>query len=88
MIAVFGIYGLQRIKSKVLLITIAVVAGAILFVVAGISGRASGGAAEAGVDASAMGRLYAWEAAFKMAVSNPLTGVGLDNFYSNYFYQK
>ena len=86
MIAVFGIYGLQRIKSKMLLISIAVIAGGILFVVAGISDRSSGGAAEAGVDASAMGRLYAWEAAFKMAVSNPITGVGLDNFYSNYFY--
>lgn len=84
--AVFGIYGLQRIKSKVLLISIAIIAGGFLFVVAGISDRASGGAAEAGVDASAMGRLYAWEAAFKMALTNPLTGVGLDNFYSNYFY--
>lgn len=84
--AVFGIYGLQRIKSKVLLISIAIIASGFLFVVAGISDRASGGAAEAGVDASAMGRLYAWEAAFKMALANPLTGVGLDNFYSNYFY--
>ncbi|MDD9198212.1 O-antigen ligase family protein [Aliivibrio sp. S2MY1] len=86
MIAVFGIYGLQRIKSKVLLMTIAVMASGALFVVAGISERVSGGAAEAGIDASAMGRLYAWEAAFKMAVNNPITGVGLDNFYSNYFY--
>lgn len=33
-----------------------------------------------------MGRLYAWEAAFKMALDNPLTGVGLDNFYYNYFF--
>lgn len=86
MIAVFGIYGLQRIKSKILLLSIAIAAGSILFFIAGISERSSGGAAEAGIDASAMGRLYAWEAAFKMAVSNPLTGVGLDNFYANYFY--
>ena len=85
-IAVFGIYGLQRIKSKVLLISIAIIAAGCLFVIAGISDRSSGGAAEAGVDESAMGRLYAWEAAFKMALNNPLTGVGLDNFYSNYFY--
>ncbi|MCE4936426.1 O-antigen ligase family protein [Aliivibrio fischeri] len=84
--AVFGIYGLQRIKSKALLLSIAILAGGILFAIAGISDRASGGSAEAGVDASAMGRLYAWEAAFKMALANPLTGVGLDNFYSNYFY--
>lgn len=86
MIAVFGIYGLQRIKSKILLLSIAIAAGSILFFIAGISERSSGGAAEAGIDASAMGRLYAWEAAFKMAVSNPFTGVGLDNFYANYFY--
>lgn len=86
MIAVFGIYGLQRIKSKILLLSIAIAAGSILFFIADISERSSGGAAEAGIDASAMGRLYAWEAAFKMAVSNPLTGVGLDNFYANYFY--
>ena len=33
-----------------------------------------------------MGRIYAWEAAFKMALDNPLTGVGLNNFYSNYFF--
>ena len=86
MIAVFGIYGLQRIKSKALLFSIAIMAGSVLFIVAGISDRSSGGAAEAGVDESAMGRLYAWEAAFKMAMTHPLTGVGLDNFFANYFY--
>ncbi|MGR6859221.1 O-antigen ligase family protein [Aliivibrio salmonicida] len=86
MVAVFGIYGLQRIKSKALLISIAVIAGGILFIVAGISDRSSGGAAEAGIDASSMGRLYAWEAAVKMAISHPFTGVGLDNFFANYFY--
>ena len=32
-----------------------------------------------------MGRLYAWEAAIRMALVNPLTGVGLNNFISNYF---
>lgn len=32
------------------------------------------------------GRLYAWEAAFKMALHHPLTGVGLDNFYFNYYF--
>jgi O-antigen ligase len=33
-----------------------------------------------------MGRLHAWEAAIGMATDNPLTGVGLNNFYYNYFY--
>ena len=52
---------------------------------AGISDRASGGAHEEGIDESSMGRIYAWQAAFGMAVHNPLTGVGLNNFIANYF---
>ncbi|EEX92414.1 O-antigen ligase family protein [Vibrio orientalis] len=85
-IAVFGIFGLRLIKSKTLLLFIAVIGLFVLFAMAGISDRQSGGAAEEGIDASAMGRLYAWEAAFKMALDNPLTGVGLNNFYANYFF--
>ncbi|MFZ6039823.1 O-antigen ligase family protein [Vibrio natriegens] len=85
-VAVFGIFGLRLIRSKSLLIFIAVIGLLGLFAVAGISDRQSGGAAEDGIDASAMGRLYAWEAAFKMAVVNPFSGVGLNNFYSNYYY--
>ncbi|MBW3697803.1 hypothetical protein EK599_19150 [Vibrio sp. T187] len=85
-LTVFGIFAIKVIRSKVLLISVSGVAAMGLYLMAGISGRASGGAAEAGIDASAMGRLYAWEAAFKMATVNPLTGVGLNNFYSNYYY--
>ncbi|MFL0806606.1 MAG: O-antigen ligase family protein [Oceanobacter sp.] len=84
--SIFGIYGYRRIQNKVLFFGIGAVAAAILYLAAGISGRASGGAEEEGLDASAKGRLYAWEAAFGMAVHNPLTGVGLDNFYSNYYF--
>jgi probable O-glycosylation ligase (exosortase A-associated) len=84
--AVFGLFAYRRIKSKVLFFGLGGVAAILLYAVAGISDRASGGAAEDGIDASSMGRLYAWEAAFYMALSNPLTGVGLDNFYYNYFY--
>ncbi|MEF1282512.1 O-antigen ligase family protein [Vibrio sp. M250220] len=85
-LAVFGIFGLRLVRSKTLLIIIGIIAMMILFTVAGISDRQSGGAAEQGIDASAMGRLYAWEAAFKMALDHPLTGVGLNNFYANYFF--
>lgn len=84
--AIFGLYGYRRIQSKTLLFSLALIASAVLYVAAGISDRASGGAGEEGIDASAMGRIYAWEAAVGMAVHNPLTGVGIDNFYSNYFY--
>ncbi|WP_070971426.1 O-antigen ligase family protein [Vibrio sonorensis] len=85
-LAVFGIFALKRIKSKTLLVLLCGIVAMVLFVAAGISGRKSGGAAEAGIDESAMGRLYAWEAAFKMALDNPITGVGLQNFYANYFF--
>jgi len=85
-LAIFGVYGYRRIQSKTLFFTLAVFAALVLFVLAGISDRSSGGAAEAGIDASAMGRLYAWEAAFGMALHNPFSGVGINNFYSNYYF--
>lgn len=85
-LAVFGVYAYRRIQNKMLFVIGGIFAVIVLYSVAGISGRASGGAAEAGIDASAMGRLYAWEAAIGMANDNPLTGVGIDNFYVNYFF--
>ncbi|CDT55904.1 putative O-Antigen Polymerase [Vibrio coralliirubri] len=85
-IAVIGIFAWKLVRSKVLLISVGTVAAVVLYLVAGISDRSSGGAAEQGIDESAMGRIYAWEAAVKMAVENPLTGVGLNNFFSNYFF--
>ncbi|WP_019030073.1 O-antigen ligase family protein [Colwellia piezophila] len=85
-LAVVGIVGYRRVKSKTLFFSVSGICAFALFIFAGISGRQSGGAAEAGIDESAMGRIHAWEAAFGMAVDNPITGVGLDNFYSNYFF--
>ncbi|WP_236095749.1 O-antigen ligase family protein [Aeromonas veronii] len=84
--AVSGLFAWQRVKSKILLISMGMVALLVLFAAAGISDRASGGAAESGVDASAMGRIYAWQAAWGMALGHPLVGVGLSNFYYNYFF--
>ncbi len=84
-VAVFGIFGLRIIKSKLLLISIGSFGLLILIAAAGISDRKSGGAAEDGVDESAMGRIHAWEAAFNMGVRNPLTGVGLSLFLDNYW---
>jgi len=85
-IAVIGIFAWKLIQSKLLLMSGGAIAVVVLYLVAGISDRASGGEAEEGIDESAMGRIYAWEAAFKMALDNPLTGVGLNNFFSNYFF--
>lgn len=84
--AVMGIFAYRRIKSKMLLFSLAAMVLLVLFAVAGISDRSSGGAAEEGIDASAMGRLYAWEAAWGMALAHPFRGVGLNNFYYNYYF--
>ncbi len=84
-LTVCGIVGFRMVKSKALLITVAAVAALGLFAAMGISKRASGGAAEEGIDESAMGRIYAWGAAWKMAKTRPLNGVGLDNFVANYY---
>lgn len=86
-VAVAGTFGARRIKSRAVLIGGGLVAVLLLFAVAGISGRASGGAAEGGVvDESAMGRFEAWKAAFRMAMARPFTGVGLKNYSANFFY--
>ena len=85
-LGVAGVVGWRTVKSKALLISAALVAGLVLFAAMGINKRASGGGHEEGIDESAMGRIYAWGAAWKMATSRPLTGVGLDNFVDNYFF--
>lgn len=85
-IAVVGIVTYRRVKSKTLFFSVGGLCIVALFILAGISGRKSGGAVEAGVDESAMGRVHAWEAAIGMALDNPLTGVGVNTFYSNYYY--
>lgn len=84
-LAVMGVYGYRRIQNKALFLTLGVLALAVLLVAAGVSERASGGAHEAGIDESAMGRIHAWNAAINMALTHPLSGVGINNFLSNYF---
>lgn len=51
---------------------------------AGLNDRQSGGSHEEGLDASAQARLDTWETAWNMATSNPIFGVGWENFYSQY----
>lgn len=83
--AVGGVFAWNRTQNKLLLIVAGLLVGGVMFALAGVSDR-SVVAASDGIDESSMGRLYAWEAAFHMALANPLTGVGLDNFYANYFF--
>ena len=86
LMAVMGVFAHRYIKSKTLLITLAVIAALALATAAGLSGRVSGGAHEVGIDASTQGRLDAWKTAISMTLHNPIFGVGLDNFYANYFF--
>lgn len=85
-VTVMGMLSARVIRSRALLLGLGGLALMILFVLAGVSGRQSGGAMEQGIDESAMGRLHAWNAAFRMALDRPLLGVGLDNFTANYFF--
>ncbi|BBN81665.1 membrane protein [Pseudoalteromonas sp. A25] len=84
--AVLSFFIYQRVKNPVIVATVGVLGMLMMVVFAGITDRQSGGAAEEGVDASAMGRIYAWQAAINMALGNPLTGVGVNNFFANYYF--
>ncbi|RKF18790.1 oligosaccharide repeat unit polymerase [Alginatibacterium sediminis] len=86
MLSIFAVLGWRRVENKALLIVLAMAVGLLLLSLAGIDQRSSGGALESGIDESSMGRIYAWQAAFGMALAHPFTGVGLDNFYSNYYF--
>ena len=85
-VAVLGVFGLRVVRSRVFVAVLAVLAALALYQAMGISGRVSGGAAEAGLDESAEARLEAWFAAIKMALARPLTGVGLANFAPNLYF--
>jgi O-antigen ligase len=85
-LAVFGIIVNHFVKQKWILFAGGGIGGMLLIAAAGISKLASGGADEEGIDESAMGRIHAWNAAWRMALGRPLTGVGVDNFYQNYFF--
>ncbi len=83
---VTAVLGSRYVKNKMLLLVVGGSAVLLLFAVAGISGRSSGGAAEAGIDESSEGRLIAWTTAWNMVKANPLLGVGINTFPANYFY--
>lgn len=86
LLTVMGVVGQRYIKSKVVLGSLGGVASVGLAVMAGLSDRKSGGSHEEGVDASAQARLDTWDTAWNMATSNPIFGVGYNNFYQNYFF--
>ena len=83
-LAVFAVALLRTTRSKVKVVIFALIAAAILYLAMGISGRVSGGGESAGLDDSAAHRIEAWHTAVRMAVSRPLTGVGLANFADSF----
>lgn len=74
----------RRVKSIWPIIIICIVLPVFLYTVSHIGQRASGGAGQ-GLDDSFMGRIYAWQAAFNMALHHPIFGVGLNGFQTNYY---
>ena len=83
---IVGFYSYHHIKSKAAFISISVIAFVAMLSVAGVSDRQTTQANEGELDASAQGRLHAWEAAWGMALDNPVVGVGMENYYYNYYY--
>ena len=88
LLVVFAVFAWGRVRNKLLLLGGAALAGGVLFALSGIGSRAvvqEGGGATA-IDASAQGRLDAWQAALNMALDKPWHGVGIDNFTENFFF--
>ena len=88
LVVVLGVFAWGRVRNKALLLAAGAVAGLALFALSGIGSRSvvlEGGGATA-IDASAQGRLDAWQAAINMALARPLTGVGIDNFVENFYF--
>ncbi|MEZ4266459.1 MAG: O-antigen ligase family protein [Myxococcota bacterium] len=73
----------HRVKSRIVLVALMVVALVGLAVASGLGSRESYD--PSGGDASATGRLDAWKAGARMVLAHPLLGVGFDQFVANYF---
>lgn len=85
--AIFMYFISRYLKSKKQLIFIGIVLLIVLYSVAQIGERSSGGSASLseGLDESANFRIEAWKAAIKMALTHPVFGIGLNNFVDNFF---
>lgn len=77
--------GGQVVRSKLLLSSLAIGAAFALYAAMEIADRISGGTADV-EQTSAMMRVSAWQAGINMAISSPLTGVGIGNFSTQYPY--
>jgi probable O-glycosylation ligase (exosortase A-associated) len=83
-LAVFAVGAIRIMKFRTGLLLIVPLVAVPLYTSMDLSDRVSGGAADLS-DESAEGRLDAWTAAIHMAVDRPLTGVGINNFTSQFY---
>jgi probable O-glycosylation ligase (exosortase A-associated) len=82
-LAVLAVSFTQVMKSRTLIVFVPLLAAG-LYAIMGLSERVSGDAA-AMSEESAYGRLYAWTASINMALDRPLTGMGINNFISEFY---
>ena len=78
-VAVAFVIGGRLVRSKVLRAIAGMALAMALYNGMGIADRMSGGAADT-EDPSAQNRIEAWRAGFRMALSRPVSGVGIGNF--------
>ena len=74
-----------RSRYRFILLSSAISLFILLLFTTGLGDRLTKSDEENALGESAMGRIHAWGAAWRMAINNPLTGVGLNNFYNNYY---
>jgi putative inorganic carbon (HCO3(-)) transporter len=84
LVGVLGYFLSYRIKSKLLVLILAILFLIFIFTISHIAHREIGGTGQ-GFDESTMGRINAWRAAFNMALHHPIFGVGLNGFRANYY---
>jgi O-antigen ligase len=84
-VAVAGVIAIRKVKSKTLVLCVGAFVAVALYAAMGISDRLTG-AAGAGSSEAATTRLYSWQAGLNMALTRPLTGVGFNNFESEYIF--
>lgn len=79
-LAVLSIVVIKKIKSRAVVLGLVAVTAVGLFFGMALSDRRAGETMASGLDESSEVRLHLWRAAATMAVTRPLTGVGMNNF--------
>lgn len=84
-VAVFAVYVTNRYRLSTKNILILGMLAAALVVLSGVTAREYSSETSSAVDDSSNVRLAAWSAAFRMALTHPIFGVGFENFIEIYW---